>query len=132
MQAQNTSERQKTKKHRQYPAPPTGTKTSGFSIAKEFFDLLLDHDVSYFNSLEPSSDCSAEPASRGAKLTRRLDYDYRDGAKNRTSLRSLSSNSSAVGLPLTAHIAAPLLDFFRDPKSVPTLQPHSKEANSKT
>jgi hypothetical protein len=48
MQAQNCSEGKKTEKGRQYPTPPTGSKAGGLGIAKEFVNLLLDHDVSQF------------------------------------------------------------------------------------
>jgi hypothetical protein len=44
MQAQNCSEGKKSKKGRQYPAPPACTKASRLGIAKEFIDFLLDHD----------------------------------------------------------------------------------------
>src|SRR6266478_4182106 len=44
MQAQNASERKKSKKRRQYPTPPTGSKASRFGITKEFINFLLDHD----------------------------------------------------------------------------------------
>ena len=53
MQAQNSAERKKSEKGRQYPAPPTRSKAGRLGIAKEFIDLLLDHDVS--PSLGPSS-----------------------------------------------------------------------------
>jgi len=46
MQAQNSAEREKSKKGRQYAAPPTGSKASRVGIAKEFVDLLLDQDAS--------------------------------------------------------------------------------------
>lgn len=45
MQAQNSAEREKPKKDRQYPAPPARSKARGLVITKEFIDLLLDHDV---------------------------------------------------------------------------------------
>jgi hypothetical protein len=45
MQAQHCSEGKKSKKGREYPTPPTGSKASGLGIAKEFIDFLLDHDV---------------------------------------------------------------------------------------
>ncbi len=45
MQAQDRSERQKPKKRRQHAAPPAGSKAGGLGIAKEFIDLLLDHDA---------------------------------------------------------------------------------------
>jgi hypothetical protein len=51
MQAQNSAERKKSKKGRQHPTPPTGSKASSLGIAKEFVDLLLDHDVSWFTFL---------------------------------------------------------------------------------
>jgi hypothetical protein len=44
MQAQNASERKKSKKGRQYPTPPTGSKASRLGITKEFINFLLDHD----------------------------------------------------------------------------------------
>ena len=44
MQAQNASERKKSKKGRQYPTPPTGSKASGLAITKKFVNFLLDHD----------------------------------------------------------------------------------------
>jgi len=46
MQAQDSSECKKSKKGRQYPAPPAGSKASGLGIAKEFINFLLDHDGS--------------------------------------------------------------------------------------
>jgi hypothetical protein len=51
-QAQNSSEGKKSAEGGQYPAPPTGPKTSGVGIAKDLIDLLLDHDVSAFKSLD--------------------------------------------------------------------------------
>src|SRR2546423_14499418 len=44
MQAQNASERKNSKKGRQYPTPPTGSKASGLGITKEFINFLLDQD----------------------------------------------------------------------------------------
>src|SRR5258706_12632946 len=44
MQAQNASERKKSKKGLQYPTPPTGSKASRLGITKEFINFLLDHD----------------------------------------------------------------------------------------
>jgi hypothetical protein len=44
MQAQNASERKKSKKGRQYPTPPTGSKASGLGITKELINFLLDQD----------------------------------------------------------------------------------------
>jgi hypothetical protein len=46
MQAQNSSERKKSKKGRQYPTPPTRSKAGRLGIAKEFVNFLLDHAVS--------------------------------------------------------------------------------------
>src|SRR3981189_2573739 len=55
MQAQNTSERKKSKKGRQYSTPPACSKASGLGIAKEFINLLLDHDVSSLRSSTTAS-----------------------------------------------------------------------------
>src|SRR5947208_1299033 len=44
MQAQNASERKKSKKGRQYSTPPTGSKASRLGITKEFLNFLLDQD----------------------------------------------------------------------------------------
>jgi hypothetical protein len=45
MQAQNSSEGKKSKKGRQYPAPPARAKASRLGIAKKFINFLLEHDV---------------------------------------------------------------------------------------
>ena len=45
MQAQHSSEGEKSKKNRQNPAPPTRSKAGRLGIAKEFIDFLLAHDV---------------------------------------------------------------------------------------
>jgi len=45
MQTQNSAEREKSKKGRQDPAPPPGSKAGGIDIAKEFVDFLLEHDI---------------------------------------------------------------------------------------
>jgi hypothetical protein len=44
MEAQNASERKKSKKGRQYPTPPTGSKASRLGITKKFINFLLEHD----------------------------------------------------------------------------------------
>jgi hypothetical protein len=46
MQAQNSTEGKKSKKSRQYPAPPARPKASSVGIPKEFVDPLLDHNAS--------------------------------------------------------------------------------------
>jgi hypothetical protein len=43
MQAQNSSEGKKSKKGRQYPAPPARSKAGRLVITKEFVNFLLDH-----------------------------------------------------------------------------------------
>jgi len=43
-------ERNPKKKNRQDPAPPTRSKAGRLGIAKEFIDLLLEHDVSSLRS----------------------------------------------------------------------------------
>ena len=43
MQAENAAEGQKSKKDRQYPAPPAGSKAGRLGISKELVDFLLDH-----------------------------------------------------------------------------------------
>ena len=53
MQAQNTAEEKKSKKGRQNPAPPAGSKAGGLGIAKEFVDFLLEHDVFQFTFPAP-------------------------------------------------------------------------------
>jgi len=45
MQAKNSSERKKSEKGGQHPAPPAGSKAGSLGIPKEFIDSLLDHDV---------------------------------------------------------------------------------------
>jgi hypothetical protein len=45
MQAQHSSERKKSKKRRQYPAPPARSKAGSLGIAKKFINFLLDHDA---------------------------------------------------------------------------------------
>src|ERR1051325_4815343 len=46
MQAQNAAEREKSKKDRQYAAPPARSKAGGLAITKKFIDFFLDHVVS--------------------------------------------------------------------------------------
>jgi hypothetical protein len=46
MQAQDCTERQKSKEGGQYPAPPTRSKAGRLAIAKECVDFLLDHAAS--------------------------------------------------------------------------------------
>src|SRR5882672_9413594 len=50
MQAQNASERKKSKKGRQYPTPPTRSKASRLGITKKFINFLLDHDEAHLKS----------------------------------------------------------------------------------
>ena len=52
MQAQNSSERKKSKKGRQYPAPPTGSKATRLGITKKFINFLLDHDVTSLGAFD--------------------------------------------------------------------------------
>jgi len=71
MQAQNASERKKSKKGRQYPTPPTGSKASRLGITKEFINFLLDHDeanlcASTHGSQKKDTDMTAMTAMNGA------------------------------------------------------------------
>jgi len=50
VQAENATERQKSKKDRQYAAPPARSEAGGLGIAKEFVDFLLEHDASSLRS----------------------------------------------------------------------------------
>ena len=53
MQTQNSAEREKSKKGRQDPAPPPGSKAGGIGIAEEFVDFLLEHNVFQFTFPDP-------------------------------------------------------------------------------
>jgi len=51
MQAQDSAEGKKSEEGGQDPTPPAGAKASRLGIAKEFVDLLFDHDVPQFTIL---------------------------------------------------------------------------------
>jgi hypothetical protein len=52
MQAQNSAKGKKSKKGRQYPAPPARSKAGRLVITKEFINFLLDHDLLKLTSLD--------------------------------------------------------------------------------
>lgn len=53
MQAQNAAEREKSKKDGQHAAPPARSETGRLGIPKEFIDLFLEHNSSYFTFAHP-------------------------------------------------------------------------------
>jgi hypothetical protein len=50
MQTQHSTKRKKSKKDRQYPAPPARSEAGGLGISEEFVDFLLDQGGSSLRS----------------------------------------------------------------------------------